>query len=76
MNDSKRNQTLSYLDTSRIADIDKTTFDIGWNACAQNVLDTLTDLSKLSPESGVLREKFNFVHSELVVYFSKLKVLE
>lgn len=74
MNDSKRNQTLNYLNVSKIADIDKTTFDIGWNACAQDVLDTL--IIFMNSKTNSEKSEYANIHQELFVYFSKLKVVE
>ena len=76
MNDSKSNQTLSYLDVSRIADIDKTCFDIGLNACAQDVLNTLSSFSEFHQGTDKGDKKYDSVREELIEYFSKLRVIE
>lgn len=74
MNDSRRNRTLCYLITSENTNtfINKQSYDIGWNACAQDVLDTLGDFATVVSGCGDSSEKLDMVRQELAVYFARL----
>lgn len=72
MNDSRRNRTLGYLLASENILIDKQSFDIAWNKCAQDVLDTLGDFSAAVAGCGDSSAKFDEVRQELAVYFARL----
>lgn len=73
MNDSQRNRTLGYLEASENMFINKQSYDAGWNACAQDVLDTLGDFGTALAGCGDSSEKFDMVQKELATYFARLK---
>lgn len=72
MNDSQRNRTLGYLSASENMYINKQSFDIAWNKCAQDVLDTLGDFSTALSGCGDSSVKFDDVRQELATYFARL----
>ena len=72
MNDSQRNRTLCFLERPENMSTDKQNFDAGWNACAQDVLDTLGDWATALSGCGDSSEKFDQVRQELATYFAKL----
>lgn len=73
MNDSQRNRTLGFFERSENILTDKHNFDAGWNACAQDILDTLDNWSAAVSGCGDSSKKFDEVRQELATYFARLK---
>lgn len=73
MNDSQRNRILGYLERPENMLTDKQHFDAGWNACAQDVLDTLGDWATAVAGCGDSSQKFDMVQKQLATYFARLK---
>ena len=73
MNNSQRNRTLNFLKASEsIPIVSVKSYNAGWNACAQDVLDTLGDWSAALSGCGDSSKKFDVVRQELATYFAKL----